>query len=81
MATLNSYMSKNKLTFTKMEALTGINFRVLHRYSMGDTLPSLINAHKIYMATKGQIKLQDWFSPEYLKEIKEKKMNKAPLND
>jgi transcriptional regulator with XRE-family HTH domain len=59
--TLKEYTQAHSLTLKKLEALTGIDFRVLHRYITGQSLPSLKNAYKIYKSTKKRVKLEDWF--------------------
>jgi transcriptional regulator with XRE-family HTH domain len=59
--TLQEYVDLNGLTLKKLEKKTGINFRILHRYLKGQCLPSLTNAHKIYLTCGRKVKLGDWF--------------------
>lgn len=58
--TLKEYMTQKKVTLRKMEELTGIDFRTLSRYNLGKVLPSLKNAKRIKVATKGKVKMEDW---------------------
>ena len=59
--TLYEYMRIFNFTLKEMQKRTGINFRVLSRYNTGESYPSLINAHKIYIATNKKVNLKDWF--------------------
>lgn len=62
--TLKDYLSKKKLTYRAFSKKVDIDSAQLVRWANGQILPSLKNAYKIYKATRGQVKLHDWFKDE-----------------
>lgn len=55
------YIKKSGMTFRAFSMIVGIDQAQLNRYANGIKTPSLENAYKIYLATKKQVKLEDWF--------------------
>lgn len=57
---LGEYLHTNNMSLRFFAKQTGIHYRQLHRYVRGEGVPSLLNAYKIWKASKRKVRLQDW---------------------
>jgi len=59
--TFKEYIDGTGVNLRDLSKKIGIHYSQLSRYASGVILPSLANAHRIYIFTNKKVALEDWF--------------------
>ncbi|WP_318579119.1 helix-turn-helix transcriptional regulator [Ochrobactrum sp. AN78] len=63
MEKLRSYLHKNGISHEAFGGIVGVTQVTINRYVRGDRFPSPQMVLKIAKATKGEVSVNDWYSP------------------
>ena len=62
--TLKDYLDRHELTNIGFARKSGVDTTKISKFANGHARPSLDNAYKIFKASQGKVKLDDWFKEE-----------------